>query len=79
MWAIPAIAAIVLAGSLFFIRSIAVKVLHKWADRSQTRVDDLIIESLKTPSIYWCLAIGLYVGVGISEIPEKYVSYHCCP
>lgn len=75
MWAIPAIAAIVFAGILFFIRSIAFKVLHKWADRSQTRVDDLIIESLKTPSIYWCLAIGLYVGVGISEIPEKYVSY----
>ncbi len=75
MWAIPAIAAIVLAGILFFIRSIAFKVLHKWADRSQTRVDDLIIESLKTPSIYWCLAIGLYVGVGISEIPERYVSY----
>lgn len=75
MLAIPAIVAVISAVILFFIRGIAFKVLHKWAERSHTRVDDLIIKSLKTPSIYWCLAVGLYVGVGISEISGKYVSY----
>ncbi|MDP3028184.1 MAG: mechanosensitive ion channel family protein [Deltaproteobacteria bacterium] len=75
MLVIPAIVAVISAVILFFIRGIAFKVLHKWAERSHTRVDDLIIKSLKAPSIYWCLAVGLYVGVGISEIPGKYVSY----
>ncbi len=75
MLAIPAIVAVISAVMLFFIRSIAFRVLHRWAESSHTRVDDLIIDSLRIPSVYWCIAIGLYIGIGISELPVKYVSY----
>ncbi len=56
-------------------RSIAFKLLHRWTARTQQKLDDLIVDSLKTPSIYWCIAVGLYIGVGISELPQRYVSY----
>ena len=34
----------------------------------------MVLLSLKTPSFYWCLAIALSIGVGISELPLKYVA-----
>ncbi|MBT9537325.1 MAG: mechanosensitive ion channel family protein, partial [Nitrospirae bacterium] len=36
---------------------------------------DIIIKALKVPSAYWCIAIGLYIGVAVSDFPEKYVFY----
>lgn len=60
---------------LFIIRSISFKLLRRWAERTETKIDDIIIKSLKVPSIYWCIAIGLYIGVVVSDFPEKYVFY----
>ncbi len=72
---IPAVIAIVSVSVLFIIRGISFGLLHRWAKRTETKLDDLIIAALKTPSIYWCIAIGLYIGIAISELPERYVFY----
>jgi len=72
---IPSTVAVLSALILFAVRAIAFKVLHKWAGKTETQIDDIVIKSLKTPSILWCIAIGLYIGVGVSELPEKYVLY----
>ncbi|MBI5025331.1 MAG: mechanosensitive ion channel family protein [Nitrospirae bacterium] len=72
---IPAIIALISASVLFVIRGIAFRLLHKWAKGTETKIDDIVIKSLKIPSIYWCIAIGLYIGVAISELPERYVFY----
>ncbi|NCO68375.1 MAG: mechanosensitive ion channel family protein [Nitrospirae bacterium CG_4_9_14_3_um_filter_41_27] len=72
---ILAIIAFVSAVFLLMVRYIAFKLLHKWAERTETKVDDIIIKALKVPSIYWCIAIGLYIGVAVSDFPEKYVFY----
>lgn len=72
---IPAVIAMISAGLLLIVRSIAFRILNKWAERTETKIDDIIINSLKTPSIYWCLAIGLYIGAEMSDLPQKYVFY----
>lgn len=72
---IPAIAALISAFLMFMVRSVAFRLLHKWAGRTETKIDDIIIKALKMPSIYWCIAIGLYIGVAVSDFPEKYVFY----
>ncbi len=72
---IPAAAALISASVLLIARSVAFRFLHRWAEKTETKVDDIIIKSLKTPSIYWCIAIGLYIGVAVSDFPEKYVFY----
>ena len=33
------------------------------------------ISFFKTPSVYWCIAIGLYTGIVISDLPDKYIIY----
>lgn len=59
----------------YTIRGILFRFLHRWAAKTHSKLDDIVIESLKIPSIYWGLAIGLYISIGISEIPEKYSFY----
>ncbi|MEW6067632.1 MAG: mechanosensitive ion channel family protein [Nitrospirota bacterium] len=60
---------------LFVVRGITFRFLHGWAKNTDTKLDDIIIKSIKTPSIYWCIAVGLYIGIAISEIPQKYIFY----
>jgi small-conductance mechanosensitive channel len=72
---IPILIAILSIFGLLIIRTVAFRILHRWAKRTETKIDDIIIKSLKTPSLYWCLAFGLFIGLEVSEIPKKYVFY----
>lgn len=72
---IPAGIAFLSAVALFVVRGVAFKILHRWAARTDTKIDDIVIDSFSTPSLYWCVAVGLYAGVVTSEMPEKYVFY----
>ncbi|MFZ6017335.1 MAG: mechanosensitive ion channel family protein [Nitrospirota bacterium] len=72
---IPTTIAIISASGLFVIRGIAFRLLHRWAEKTEAKIDDIIIKAFKTPSIYWCIAIGLYIGVAISELPQRYIFY----
>lgn len=72
---IPAIISLLSMVILFIVRGIAAKTLQRWADKTETDVDDIIISAIKSPSIYLTIAIGLYIGVAISGLPEKYVFY----
>jgi small-conductance mechanosensitive channel len=72
---IPSAVALISVFALFIIRSISFRLLHRWAEKTETTLDDTIIKAFKTPSVYWCIAIGLYIGVAISDISGKYVFY----
>lgn len=72
---IPFLIALVSAAVLLMLRGIAFRILHKWAEKTETRIDNITIEVLKVPSIYWCIAIGLYIGVALSDLPAKYILY----
>jgi small-conductance mechanosensitive channel len=60
---------------LFMVRGVSFRVLHRWADRTQSKFDDIVIEAFRLPSVYWCIAIGLYIGVATSSLQEKYIFY----
>ena len=72
---IPAGAAILSVSLLFLVRGIAFRILHRWAGKTETDIDDIIIKAFKTPSLYWCIAIGLYFGIAVSDIQERYIFY----
>jgi len=72
---IPVALGIVSTSILFALRAIVFRLLHKWAERTETKIDDIIIKAFKVPSLYWCIAIGLYIGVSVSELPERYIFY----
>jgi small-conductance mechanosensitive channel len=72
---VPVAVALLSALLLLAVRAMALKVLHRWAEKTETALDDIIIKSFRAPSIYWCFAVGLYIGAGMSDIPHKYVFY----
>ncbi len=60
---------------LLFARRLSFKFLHRWAEKTKTGLDDIILSSIKTPSIYWIIALALYVSISSSAIPEKLTLY----
>ena len=57
---------------LLVIRTIGFRILGRWAKRTETMVDDIILQTFKTPSVYWSFAIGIYIWIEISDLPRKY-------
>lgn len=72
---IPAIITLTSITILLIIRAVAFRFLFRWAGSTETKIDDIIIKSIRIPSIYWCIIISLYIGVALSEVPKKYVLY----
>jgi small-conductance mechanosensitive channel len=70
---IPAVLALASAAALLVARAIAFRILHAWAGKTETQVDDIIVQSLRTPSVFWSIALGIYLGVALSDLPAKYV------
>ena len=57
------------------VRHVLFRLLHRWAQRTETTMDDLLVAALRHPSIFWCVAIGLYFALGTSNLPEASVTY----
>jgi small-conductance mechanosensitive channel len=72
---VPFIVALVSAGVLFVIRNVTFRLIQRWAGKADTEIRDVVISTLSAPSLFWCIAIGLYSGVVISDLPERYVFY----
>jgi small-conductance mechanosensitive channel len=72
---VPLIVVAIVVLALLVVRRIGFRFLHRWADRAEVKIGDLVIVTFKTPSFYWCLAIALYLGVSTSELPARYVLY----
>jgi len=73
--AVPVVAAVVSFGLLLLVRALAFGALRRWADKTETKVDDIIIQSISMPSHYWCIAIALYIALAFTDFPKDYVSY----
>lgn len=71
----PALIAVASTTILVFARGIVLRWANRWAGKTETRIDDIVIESIRVPSLYWCAAIGLYTGVALSDLADRYVDH----
>lgn len=69
----PAAVSVAFVLVLLMFRSIAFRILHRWAKRTETRLDDIIIESTKNPSLLFAIALGIHLGLTFLEIPDKHL------
>lgn len=70
---VPAIVSAVAIIIMFVLRGISIGLLRRWMKKTGIRTNDLVVGALKVPSVYWCIAIGLYIGIEISDLPRKYM------
>jgi small-conductance mechanosensitive channel len=75
--AVPVGVAMALSFVLLLVRSAAVRCFKAWANgtESRARVFKAIWQPLRWPSVYWCVAMALYLGMAVSDLPVKYVFY----
>jgi len=62
--------------SVFFgliIRKIIFMYLGRWAAKTKTEVDDIVIDAIKGPFIIWFLMIGIFLGLKFSLVQENIV------
>ena len=71
----PATFALIASTVFLIIRFIMYRMFRRWSKRTATQMDDITVRSLKTPSIFWALALGIYAGISLSDIPETYLRY----
>lgn len=49
--------------------------LGRLASRTATRLDELLIESLRTPTVLWCVALGLMAGLEAAPLPRRLAAW----
>jgi small-conductance mechanosensitive channel len=72
---IPVLLTFLTAAVLLIARSVFFRLFHRWAVKTDSRLDDLIINAVRIPSLFWCLALGLYLGIDVSDYDGKYLFY----
>jgi small-conductance mechanosensitive channel len=65
--------AVVLAGLV--LRRICFNILRNWALRTDSRLDVLLIETLRGPIVIWSILLGIHVATRISAIPPRHQRY----
>jgi small-conductance mechanosensitive channel len=72
---IPLALALITTAVLIIARGIFFRLFHRWAGKTESHLDDLIIEPIRIPSLFWCVAMGLYLGINVSDYDGKYLYY----
>jgi len=71
LW-IPVGIGIVVALLALLLRAIIYRRLHKWAAKTETKWDDIVIGSTRVASLFWCFWLGVYAGFELAFIPQSW-------
>jgi len=58
---------------LFVLRKALISLFIKFTSKTETKLDDIIIQAFKRPSVLWVIAISLHIAISFSKIPHNYV------
>jgi len=75
--AVPVMVAAALSFALLIARGLSIHFFKVWAGGTENRLRTYgaVLRAMAAPSIYWCIAAGLYLGAAVSDLPEKYAFY----
>jgi small-conductance mechanosensitive channel len=66
---------LVCSAVLLVIRMVLFRLLLVWARRTETKIDDIVVSSIRFPSVFWAVALGASIGIDLSELPVKYTAH----
>jgi small-conductance mechanosensitive channel len=56
----------------YLVRRLLFRALHRWADATSTKVDEVFTKSLGTPIMIWSLILGIYFATEALDLPERF-------
>lgn len=71
----PAAIGLACAVFLLIVRAVLFRILHRWALKTESHADNIVLQSIRGPSLFWAVAIGIHFGIAFSGIPEKQALY----
>jgi moderate conductance mechanosensitive channel len=70
----PALAGIVIIVVLFFLRRFLYRYIHKLTAKTETVLDDILVENTKLATILWCIWMGIWAAYKIAETPTAWIA-----
>jgi len=58
--------------SLLLLRRLLFGLLQRFSRRTETRVDDILVASLRIPSLVLIVALTIYLGITVAGLPERF-------
>ncbi|GBC70789.1 Mechanosensitive channel MscK [Candidatus Calditenuaceae archaeon HR02] len=65
----PALVFSIILAVGFAVRKILTRVIRHWAERTETKLDDVILGAIRSPIILWFLVGGIYAAVALIRLP----------
>lgn len=59
------------SGTALLLRHLLLSLLRRWAAKTETPLDDILLSVVRNPSIFWALAVGLYSAIGTSHLSAR--------
>lgn len=67
----PVVIFIVVFLAGFILRKIVFIRVTRWAQKTKSQFDDIILNSIKTPFIIWSIMLGIYFALQFSSLPQN--------
>ena len=72
---VPVGTSLAVALVLLFVRRYALRWLERLAGRTATQLDDLLVTSLRAPTLLWSLALALAAGLEAAPLPRRLAAW----
>lgn len=69
--ALPALAFVVVLAIALMVRRVLLARLHRWADGTVSRIDDVIVESLKGPTLLWAGIFAIHIATEVAPLTPE--------
>ena len=73
--AAPTLIFLIVLAAGYVLRKILFNRLSRWAEKTKSNIDDIVISSVRTPFILWFVMLGIYLALNFSNLPDKAVYY----
>ena len=70
--AIPVAALVVITGLALLIRMFIYRRLEKFAAKTETEWDDMLVHDTRVASLLWCFFLGIFVAVHVAVVPASW-------
>ncbi len=71
-WVVPIGIGVVVMVLTLLLRKTIYWRLQKWAEKTETKWDDVLIHSTRLASMLWCFFLGIYTAVEVAVVPASW-------
>lgn len=72
---VPLLTFVIFFACGFLIRKLLLKTLIEWSKTSKSKIDDILINSIRFPVVVWWLMLSIFFALKVSHLPDDIVLF----